>query len=132
MVPIGSTVLGTTTQGFVTRLVTNAINASVAVSVVALSWEIWAGGVDRTRFAQRCLVLLTLCVAACVVVLASLHPQMERLLVAETLEVKQPERFYALHRIYLWVSTLQWLCSLPISWILVNASKCCPAIAQPG
>ena len=120
VVPIGSTVLGTTTQGFVTRLVTNAINASVAVFLVALTWEIWAGRADRARLAQRWLVLLTLWVAVCLLVLVVLHPKLELLLVPETLEVTQVQRFYALHRVYLWVSTLQWLCSLPISWILLS------------
>ena len=28
--------------------------------------------------------------------------------------------FYGLHRLYLWISTVQWLATLPILWIMAN------------
>ncbi len=121
VVPIGSSVLGTTTQGFVTRLVTNALNAAVAVTLVFMIWEVFAGKHRRSASCNRWLSLWVAVISVCWLVLVGLHPLLDSLLDTEEFAVKQHSRFYGLHRVYLWVSTIEWLGSLPFLWILVNS-----------
>lgn len=130
VIPIGSSVLDTTTQGFVTRRVTHVINMAVAVTTLALLWECWAGWRDRQLGANLVLLVCTLGIAAACAALAWLHPQLDGLLVEEEMDVTDVARFYAMHRIYLWLSTLQWLSSIPVTWIIIN-SRCGTNASQP-
>lgn len=120
VVPIGTQVLDPTTQGFVTQRVTNAINVATLVTASLILLDVHfrrrAYGGSRTWGTVLCSALILLCS----VVLFSLHAIMDRQLDAENLVVEDSTRFYGLHRIYLRVSTLQWLASLPIFWMLAG------------
>ena len=48
------------------------------------------------------------------VTLVLLHPSMDSMLDVADHSVDEPEKFYTLHRIYLWVSTFQWLATIGI------------------
>lgn len=123
VVPIGSRVVGVTTQGFVTQQVTQVLNWSVLALVLALTAELVFPSRQRARRGTKLLLLLTVALAACCLGLMLLHARMDLMLNAEQLAVEAPKQFYSLHRIYLWISTLQWLCSLPVLWIVLNCDR---------
>lgn len=121
VVPIGTSELGPTTQGFVTRHVTKVMNIAnlVAVLLVGIDWFV-------ERRTRNGLQNRLLAVCACGILLLTLiqlwlHPQLESQLDPEEIAVLNPEAFYGRHRIYLWMSTFIWLFSLPIGWVFVNS-----------
>jgi hypothetical protein len=116
VVPIGGEVLGKTTQGFVTRRVTRIINLSTAVTVAAVGWEIAAEWAQRRRRVNLLLTTCAVAMAACCLALMALHARLDVFLIDDGYSVSDPEAFYGLHRVYLWTSTVQWLCTLPIVW----------------
>ncbi len=118
VVPIGSDVLSTTTQGFVTRHVTNVINYSVLLTAVALAINAWVRWHHRRTASNRTLLISLALIFSCSAGLFWLHPQLEALLVEADREVLDSARFYFLHRIYLWVSTVQWGASFPAAWVV--------------
>ena len=46
-----------------------------------------------------------------------LHPVMDKMIIVEEEMITDEVRFYGLHRVYLWVSTIQWIAAW--IWILV-------------
>ncbi len=120
VVPIGSSVLDTTTQGFVTRHVTKVINLGVAVTLVFLIWDYFACKLARSKLSNRLWQMGVLGIGTTWLFLVYLHPELERLLVPDSFSVVDADRFYLLHRLYLWASTLQWLAVLPIVWVLAK------------
>lgn len=120
VVPAGTSVLDATTQGFVTQLVTRILNLSVLVTVLLLTWDILVSLSRRSAAANRCLVVCTILIALSCLTLMWLHQRMDNMLDAEEFAVLDDEAFYGLHRIYLWTSTVQWLCSLPVFWVFAN------------
>lgn len=123
VIPIGSDEVGVTTQGFVTRSVTNYLNIATALTLLILAWEVYSGKHRRGEWGNRLFVVFVAGIAACWITLVILHPQLERMLDLEAKTVEMPERFYDIHRIYLWASSIQWACSLPLLWILANAQS---------
>jgi hypothetical protein len=123
VVPIGTRVLGSTTQGFITRDVTRVLNAAMLVCIAGLVWEAMAGRASRSAVANRVLWSLTILIAFFCLTLIALHGHLNAQLAVDDFAVNNPASFYSVHRIYLWVSTLQWLCSLPILWIVANSAS---------
>lgn len=121
VVPTGTRVLGTTTQGFVTRHVTDSLNIAMLGTLTLLVWEIVASRKSRGKRATRILVVCSALIAVCCLTLWVVHWKLETLLAEEEFAVLDGPGFYQLHRVYLWVSTLQWLSSLPVYWVLANA-----------
>ncbi len=121
VVPNGTRVLGPTQQGFVTRHVTQAMNVAHLVTIGVLLVDYWWARNRRRPSANRSLAVSIGILAACNATLFWLHTQLESHLDPNDFAVHQAEVFYGKHRIYLWVSTLQWLASLPVMWILANA-----------
>ena len=97
--------------GFITQEVTGWINGCGTVALAFLLWHRLAepGGTSRARrwFWIAWLVLLVgqIC-------LFLLHPQMDALLDFSNREILDEPRFYSLHRVYLCISTVQWLAGL--------------------
>ena len=120
VVPTGTSVLGTTTQGFVTRHVTRALNVSVLVTVAALCWDIYVQRIRRKRWATRSLTGAVAWIAITCGILWFLHGKLNAQLSDDEFAVLDGTQFYAMHRIYLWVSTLQWLSSLIVFWVLAS------------
>jgi hypothetical protein len=108
VVPVGAHVLGSETeQGFVTQEVTQWLNACGAVALAG-----WLGillAEQRRARVSRSSVILWCGLLVSLLVLVIVHERMDKLLDAETHSVLEPEPFYAHHRVYLIVSTLQWL-----------------------
>jgi hypothetical protein len=102
----GHQVLGSVrTQGFVTRQVTNYLNASGAVALLVLAWDAAAArpGAGR-RLRRLCWAVMT----ASLGLLAWLHVRLDSLLDPGAFSVLDPRGFYAAHRAYLLASTVQW------------------------
>ena len=109
------------TQGFVTREVATSLNVTGAAALAVFAVET----LGTRRAAGRLAWAQALCVAlmtAGLVWLVLLHPRMDEFLDSATEEVSDRSAFYALHRQYLWVSTLQfgvgvvYLLLLPAAW----------------
>ena len=113
VVPTGHHVLRSKVrQGFITQQVTNKLNALGAVTLAALAWQVVA--VRRAK-SRRWLRIATISWAALAVTLALLvwlHPHLDALLDPVARSVADDAKFYALHRWYLIVATVQWLAGM--------------------
>jgi hypothetical protein len=112
VVPVGQEVLGShLEQGFITRRVTDYLNLAGVVALLPLAWDT-AAARDRARWRTRLRWLTWLGMAALLAVLVWLHPRLEALLDVETHTIADGKLFRSSHRSYLWISTIQWACSL--------------------
>jgi hypothetical protein len=111
VVPVGQQVFGHLRQGFITRQVTVYLNLAGAAALLVLVWDLLAAR-DPARWRRMLLrgswvgMLLTL------LWLVWLHPRMDELLVPKGRIILDQEMFRSQHRLYLWVSTVQWGCGL--------------------
>lgn len=111
VVPLGTSLHGAVEQGFLTRLVTNCLNWSGLVCLMVLAAELLTSN-DPSRYR---LWLRRLCwagLALSLVGLFVLHPRLDALLDPEQSRVLNRSLFRPRHRLYLWVSTVQWLITL--------------------
>ena len=116
VVPVGSEILGSSrTQGFITQVVTDWLNLAAAVTIFVIFLELWL----NRRLRNRTHVFLEIGIAVglllCLTTLAYLHPKMDELISLAGETISDEARFYEIHRIYLWVSTVQW--ALGALWI---------------
>jgi hypothetical protein len=120
VVPVAQEELGHRRQGFVTRRVTNFLNLATAVGLVILAWDDWTCR-DPKRLRRRLRVATWMVMAATLVGLVWLHGRLEDFLDPDTRLVFQPAAFHGLHRLYLWVSTVQWAGALVYLFLLLRA-----------
>lgn len=115
VVPVGSHVLGSTQQGFITQRVAHYINGlSLAVTAV-LTADLW-----RRGGAFRALIVCGIGLATLALVL--LHGVLSAYLEPASQTVLLPDEFYQWHRIYLLLSTLEWIATFLIWWLLATES----------
>jgi hypothetical protein len=107
VVPIGQEVFTHRRQGFVTQRVTNYLNLSGAIALVPLAWELLAAA-DPVRRRRQLRALLWLFLLATLIYLVWLHPQLDELLDPESRGISDRGLFRLRHRLYLWISTMQW------------------------
>jgi hypothetical protein len=108
VVPIGQEVLTSgTTQGFITRRVSNWLNFAGAVALAPLLADALARGC-RSRWPFRLRLVVWGGLAITLVLLIWLHPRVDAFLDAETHTIDDFKGFRPLHRWYLWISTVQW------------------------
>lgn len=95
--------------GLVTQRVTDVLNAS-GFATITLGWigaflkyPSQQSGRRRGRWAVGALVVTTVCLA----ILVALHRVLDR-----RLDGAEMQGFYPLHRLYLWVSTVQWFANM--------------------
>jgi hypothetical protein len=108
VVPTGQQVLGSHfEQGRITRQVTWWLNLVGAVALLPLTWDVMAARQQRRTY-LRWTALVSLLVT--LGILAVLHQRLESLLDAADLTTSGFDRraFRPPHRLYLWVSTIQW------------------------
>jgi hypothetical protein len=113
VVPAGEEVLGSSRQqGFVTRRVTNYLNAAGAVALPLCLWDLWNGGAkalgSRLRWAACGGMALTLLVQLW------LHAVLDRFLQPDAMMISDLGAFRAIHQWYLIASTAQWICCLAV------------------
>ena len=103
VVPVGTEVLGgAVAQGFVTQAVTVRLNLVASGALAALAWNAFV-----TR--RRAIVASWAVMVAAQCVLFALHPRLDHLLDPAAHTVVDHARFYAVHRVYLLVTTAQWI-----------------------
>jgi hypothetical protein len=102
VVPVGGEVLGADVQGQVTERVTWYINLMSAMVTVQLAIE-WFALRSRWMAVAFFIQLIS------VIILVVLHGDLARMMQGNPSSLKADADFYTLHRIYLWVSTAQWL-----------------------
>ena len=112
VVPIGTDELGSAReQGFITRLVAHRLNAMCLMALAVMTVETFASWRRTGNLLRFLKVGSLLAIGALLAWLVLLHPQLDQLLDAENHDVLDRAAFYQLHRVYLWVSTLQWSCA---------------------
>ncbi len=100
--------------GLVTRRVTDALNI-LGVVTITLGWlmTVFARLTQQLRPLHRDWASLALVITTvCLVILIALHRVLDK-----RLDAARMHDFYSLHRLYLWVSTVQWLANL---WLLAG------------
>ena len=121
VVPTGHQVLKSKVrQGFITQQVTNKLNWLGGVTLALLAWQSIAArregpssGSFRTGTISWGLMAVTLAV------LFWLHPFMDALLDPVNRSVVDDDKFYALHRWYLIVATVQWAAgAVHLGWLV--------------
>ncbi len=126
VVPIGSDVLDATSQGFVTQQVTSVLNVAAAVSWLLCAFDgimLWQ---RRSKHSNAVYAVALTVYLFCLLTLVWLHPVLDGLLDLDSLTVLEGERFYNLHRSYLWVSTVQWCVTIVVIWMLCRARTVVP------
>jgi hypothetical protein len=120
VVRVGTEELGPLGQGFITRQVTNYLNAAGALALLVLAWDVIAtadSSVPR-RFGRW---LTALAMAIGLVLLVVLHFSLESQLDVPNHDIRERATFLPLHRLYLWISTLQWACALAHAVLTIQA-----------
>jgi hypothetical protein len=121
VVPVGQDELGShTRQGFITRRVTDYLNMAGAVALVPLGWDAAANG-DKSAWRRRTCWAMWLAMAGLLGALAFLHVNLESLLDTEAKVVEDALAFRPVHRLYLWLSTVQWACALIYLWCALRS-----------
>jgi Na+-driven multidrug efflux pump len=107
VVPVGQQVFGHLGQGFITRQVTVYLNLAGSVALVVLVWDQFAAR-DPARWRRASRWLLWAGMVFTLLWLFWLHGQLNDLLVVKGRIIRDPDLFRARHRLYLWISTVQW------------------------
>jgi hypothetical protein len=108
VVPVGQDVLGShLAQGFITRQVTQYLNLAGAAALLVLLLDLLAAGREGP-WTRRLRWVLWLGMLAILAALAWLHPHIDQYLNPETQELIDRKAFRSGHRLYLWLSTVQW------------------------
>jgi hypothetical protein len=115
VVPTGTAEFTAFEQSRVTRVVTNWMNALGVVTLVILAWDQWATRPARGRW------LLWSGMTIALAGLAVLHPMIEARVDYTDGRISDYTGFYARHRIYLWVSTIQWAIGLVYVVLMLRA-----------
>lgn len=113
VVPTGHHVLRSKVrQGFITQQVTHKLNALGVVTLAALAWRGVAVRREKSRRWLRVASISWAALAVTLAVLCWLHPHLDALLDPVARTVMDDDKFYALHRWYLIVATVQWLAGM--------------------
>jgi hypothetical protein len=120
VVPTGTKLLGAAGQGAITARVTDAMNAIGAVALAALALELrFTRDPNAHRTARRWwawgFALL------CRGVLIYLHTLLDYFMDDARRRVMVVPPFYPVHRMYLWVITVQWLACVLLTWWTLKA-----------
>lgn len=126
VVPVGAEVLGSELeQGWVTRSVTPWLNGigwiGVLASLLALRLTCWGPSPSGSqRWSKKLATSLVLFLAVSLLALQLLHGQVDLQLDQERRQVVDYDTFYDIHRVYLILSTAQWLAAIALTVVLVH------------
>jgi hypothetical protein len=120
VVPVAQEELGShLRQGFVTRRVTNRLNLSGAIALAIVALELATA--DRKRWRRLARAILWLGMAAALALLVWLHIHLDSMLDPDQRLILDREHFYTNHRVYLWISTVQWAFGVVFLWLTLAA-----------
>jgi hypothetical protein len=119
VVPIGTDELGALQQGFITRRVTHNLNISGAVALALFALDLLPADPSSLRRFARAALWLGLVLAQ--VALFRQHAYLDGLLRPATMTVLDRAAFRPAHRIYLWISTVQWGLAVAFALLTVSA-----------
>jgi hypothetical protein len=120
VVPVGQEELGHTGQGFITRQVTVWLNVSGAAALLLLGCEMISTR-DPSFIRRRVRAFLWILLLVTLVGLFFLHHQLDQLLDPSSNHIRNRATFRPGHRLYLWISTVQWAASLGYLWLALGA-----------
>jgi hypothetical protein len=121
VVPAGTDVLGSAlAQGRITRLVAGSMNVIGAIALLFFAWELWQGPARR-RWIRNCLWVSWAFMAAGLIALFLLYPRLNELVDFDGSRHLDRGRFYWLHRVYLYISTAQWIASVVFAVVLLHS-----------
>src|SRR5262249_41112794 len=109
-------------QGFVTRRVAPYLNLAGLAAIALLAWDLFAPGAGRA-LPDKIRQLLALALAATLALLFFLYPRLDALLDPHAALIRDEAAFRPLHRLYLWISTIQWACALALLGLTVAARR---------
>jgi hypothetical protein len=115
VVPIGTDELGALRQGFITRRVAQNLNLAGVIVLALLVTELWPPEPARRQFARA---LLWLGMALAQGALFVFHARLSHLLNLDEKTVIDHAAFRTEHKIYLWISTVQW--ALAVGFLLLT------------
>ncbi|MFN7732175.1 MAG: hypothetical protein ACK5OB_09735 [Pirellula sp.] len=113
VVPIGTELLGSVEQGFVTQRVTLWHNWLGVVLALALAAEAW-------RLRSSAWICLSIAIAMTTVVLMVWHRHLS--LAMNFVDRTVPENFYTEHAIYLWITAVEWLLGMVVAAMLTRVA----------
>ena len=113
VVPIGQKELGHFGQGLITRHVTHYLNLAGAAALLLLAWDIVEAR-DRSGWRSSCRWFTWAGMLGTLGALVWLHPHLDRLLNIDAAEFIDggARAFRSRHRLYLWLSSIQWAFSV--------------------
>ena len=111
VVPVAQERLEHLRQGFITRQVTVYLNIAGAVALIVLLWDVCVAR-DPARWRRGSRWLLWAGMLLSLLWLFWLHGQLDELLVPRGRIIRDLDLFHVRHRLYLWISTVQWVCGL--------------------
>jgi hypothetical protein len=110
VIPVGQEVLKSHVKvGFITEKVTDRLNALGMFVLGVLLWNVFCSWRASSRPLRWGLGVTWLLAATLHGALFAIHPALERLLDPTAREVLDESKFYGLHRIYLVLTTVQWV-----------------------
>ena len=129
VIPIGSDVLGSSwAQGTVTRHVTDRMNVIGAVALLILAWDQCANVAASCR---KCRWSLWVVMALSLGALALLHPAIASYVDGiGSQSAWDYGTFYFWHRVYMYVSTAQWIAGLGYVAVTLRAWTVRPSTAS--
>lgn len=121
VVPTGTEVLGSARkQGFITQQVTHHLNWISAVAIAVMFWEVLKGFPKIRVKSKLAAMFLLISMLAMTGYLVYVHVKLDGFLDFEKRTVASADVFYQWHRVYLWVSTVQWVFAILFSILLVR------------
>jgi hypothetical protein len=120
VVPAGTRLLGAPGQGAITARVTDALNAIGVVGLAVVALELGFSRDPKPRRTARRWWAWGVALS-CQGLLIYLHLLLDALMDDDRRRVADRTAFYALHRMYLLTSTVQWVACLLLVWWMIRA-----------
>jgi hypothetical protein len=120
VVPVGQQLTSHLRQGLITQQVTDYLNLSGAVALLPLAWDcIVSSDPSLRRRLLRWVAWTGMTLA--LALLAWLHPRLDELVDRDSLSIADRALFRERHRLYLWISTIQWALGVAYSILMLMA-----------
>ena len=114
VIPSGASVVGDTTQGFITQRVTGWMNWIGVLALAAL----------MPSLSRRWMIATWACMALALAVLFAIHARMDAILDSEAMEIFNRAAFASWHQKYLLATTVQWLAGMAHLWGVLQPVGC--------